>query len=237
MVKPAWKKKYTQKRNILSFFGSMEDEATSSPPPVAATSTTTTVATLMMTPTMTTTMPTMTVASSINNDLTLNEPSPKSPKVSRSSSPGLMATIQSADYPISPGGDSGSNISLPSFFNNSNFSPQRQTQLTNSYLMGYRRAAAKCKAAAESVAVGGAMIPQIFPIGGGQHFGSGRWDWASMGGNSILAPEGGIGRPKDEEVVDMAVFGSIGRPKDEEEVDKPVSIPYFYLYICFNSPP
>jgi hypothetical protein len=47
---------------------------------------------------------------------------------------------------------------------------------------------------------------------------------------------GSIGHPKEEGVVDMEVFGSIGHPK-EEGVDKPVSIPYFYFYICVNSSP
>ena len=87
-----------------------------------------------------------------------------------------MPTIQSADNPISPGGGSGSNISLPSF---SNYSPERQKQLSNSYVMGYHRAAAKYK-----VAMGKAMIPFICPLEK----------------RDILDPEGGTGLPKEEEV-------------------------------------
>lgn len=126
------------------------------------------------TPTPTTTKTTTTADSFINNnisstsdynssavmslsttmdDSTLYEHSQKSPKVSHSSSPGL---IQSLDNPISPGGDSGSNISIPSF---STFSPERQKQLSDIYLMGYHRATAKLKDA-----IGGATIPSPLDV-------------------------------------------------------------------------
>ena len=113
------------------------------------------------TPTPTTTKTTTTADSFFNNNISSTSDynssavmsSQKSPKVSHSSSPGL---IQSLDNPISPGGDSGSNISIPSF---STFSPEHQKQFSDIYLMGYHRATAKLKDA-----IGGATIPSPLDV-------------------------------------------------------------------------
>jgi hypothetical protein len=68
----------------------------------------------------------------------------------------------SSTIPLSPGGESTSNVSLPSL---SNFPIEHREELKKMYLAGFRHAAAKKKAAAavDAVALGGGGLPQSVP--------------------------------------------------------------------------
>ena len=71
--------------------------------------------------------------------------------------------VWSSTIPLSPGGESTSNVSLPSL---SNFPIEHREELKKMYLAGFRHAAAKKKAAAaavDAVAMGGGGLPQSVP--------------------------------------------------------------------------
>ena len=175
MGKPAWEIECTQTKNLFSFFTSKDETPSSSPSVAAATSTTTT----------------MTASSMISNnssagealstnmdDSILSESAPnnrktKSPKVSSISSPGQLTTtdVGSSD-PLTPGGESNSNISLPSL---SNFPLENREELKKMYLAGFRHASAKYRA----TVFGRGLQPELI---------------------GILSPQGGTGLPKEEEV-------------------------------------
>ena len=85
---------------------------------------------------------------------------------------------------------------------------------------------AKKKAAVDNVAMGGKVVPMIYPFDAINIL----MDKEEV----VVMKPNDIGRTKEEEVVVMKP-NHIGRAK-EEEVDKTaVSITYFYLFICFNS--
>ena len=111
-----------------------------------------------------------------NHSTTNEQNSTKSTKVSLLSSPSLSPTttdVGSSD-PLTPGGDSNSNISLPSL---SNFPLENREELKKMYLAGFRHASAKYRGPA--TAFGRGLQPELI---------------------GILSPQGGIGLPKEEEV-------------------------------------
>jgi hypothetical protein len=101
---------------------------------------------------------------------------------------------------------------------------------------------AKKKAAVDNVAMGGKVVPMIYPFDAINML-MDKEEVVVMKPNDIGRPKdkevvvmkpNDIGRPKDKEVVVMKP-NVIGHPKDKEVDKTAVSITYFYLFICFNS--
>ena len=95
-------------------------------------------------------------------------------------------------HPLSPGGESTSNVSLPSL---SNFPPEHREELRKMYLAGFRDAAAKKakRAVAAAADGGGAAGATAAGGGGGGSSGSGRraGEGVDRPGRSRSPPPGG----------------------------------------------